>query len=103
VNRVVYSSAAIAIYGWDDVHAWRLITRTRLFFENSSPKSRPEFNSGNGNGRHLTIVEIVEFVELGRLNPDELVTPGIYVDRVVAVAEFQAPVERRPIKEHAQS
>jgi hypothetical protein len=31
------------------------------------------------------------------------VTPGIYVDRVVAVAEFQAPVERRPIQEHAQS
>ena len=50
----------------------------------------------------LTIVEVEEFVELVHLNPDEIVTPGIYVNRVVVVSGFQKPIERRFILEHAQ-
>jgi 3-oxoacid CoA-transferase subunit A len=50
----------------------------------------------------LTIVEVEEFVELGQLDPDEIVTPGIYVDRVVVGAAFQRPIERRFINEPAQ-
>jgi 3-oxoadipate CoA-transferase alpha subunit len=33
----------------------------------------------------LTVVQVEEFVELGQLDPEGVVTPGIYVDRVVAV------------------
>ena len=50
----------------------------------------------------LTIVEVEEFVELVQLNPYEIVTPGIYVNRVVVVSEFPKPIERRFILEHAQ-
>ncbi|OZB89118.1 MAG: 3-oxoadipate CoA-transferase, partial [Microbacterium sp. 14-71-5] len=34
-----------------------------------------------------TIVQVDEFVELGALDPERVVTPGIFVDRVVAVGE----------------
>jgi 3-oxoadipate CoA-transferase alpha subunit len=34
----------------------------------------------------LTVVQVKEFVELGRLDPETIVTPGIFVDRVVEVA-----------------
>jgi 3-oxoadipate CoA-transferase alpha subunit len=34
----------------------------------------------------LTVVQVREFVELGELDPEAVVTPGIFVDRVVEVA-----------------
>ncbi|MDP9460542.1 MAG: 3-oxoacid CoA-transferase subunit A [Actinomycetota bacterium] len=34
----------------------------------------------------LTVVQVSEFVELGELDPECVVTPGIFVDRVVQVA-----------------
>ncbi len=33
----------------------------------------------------LTVVQVDEFVELGELDPEAIVTPGIFVDRVVRV------------------
>jgi 3-oxoadipate CoA-transferase alpha subunit len=33
----------------------------------------------------LTVVQVAEFVELGELDPETVVTPGIFVDRVVEV------------------
>ena len=33
----------------------------------------------------LTVVQVREFVELGDLDPECIVTPGIFVDRVVEV------------------
>ena len=35
----------------------------------------------------LTVVEVTEFAELGDLDPEVVVTPGIFVDRVVRVEE----------------
>ena len=32
-----------------------------------------------------TIVQVKEIVELGALNPEHIITPGIFVQRVVAV------------------
>jgi 3-oxoadipate CoA-transferase alpha subunit len=33
----------------------------------------------------LTVVQVREFVELGELDPECIVTPGVFVDRVVQV------------------
>jgi 3-oxoadipate CoA-transferase alpha subunit len=33
----------------------------------------------------LTVVQVREFVELGELDPEVVVTPGVFVDRVVRV------------------
>ena len=42
------------------------------------------FNETMAGAAKVTIVEVDEVVELGELGPEEIVTPGIYVDRVVA-------------------
>ena len=36
-----------------------------------------------GTSRTLNIAEVDEVVELGELNPERVVTPGIWVDRIV--------------------
>jgi 3-oxoadipate CoA-transferase alpha subunit len=35
----------------------------------------------------LTVAQVDEIVELGDLDPEAIATPGLYVDRVVAVGE----------------
>lgn len=35
----------------------------------------------------LTIVEVFEIVEVGELDPETVITPGIYVDRIVKIPE----------------
>lgn len=41
----------------------------------------------------VTIVEVPEIVTLGSLDPEVIVTPGIYVDRLVQVAELEGKRE----------
>lgn len=38
----------------------------------------------------FTIAEVLEIVEPGELNPEEIVTPGVYVDRIVLVPDEDA-------------
>jgi len=42
------------------------------------------FNAVMAGAAKVTIAEVDEIVELGELDPEVIVTPGIYVDRVVA-------------------
>jgi 3-oxoadipate CoA-transferase alpha subunit len=44
----------------------------------------------------VTIAEVDEIVELGELDPEAIVTPGVYVDRVVARPK-EAPVQEGEI------
>ena len=80
------------------IKAWKADRHGNLVFR----KTARNFNPAMATASELTIVEVEEFVKLGQLSPDEIVTPGIYVDRIVVGAEFQKPIESRFIKEHAQ-
>ncbi len=44
---------------------------------------------------HITIAEVEELVEPGKLNPEHIDTPGVFVQRVVAVGETGKQIERR--------
>lgn len=48
-------------------------------------KSCRNFNPVMAMGAETTIVEVDEIVELGELDPENIITPGIFVDRVVQV------------------
>jgi 3-oxoadipate CoA-transferase, alpha subunit len=48
-------------------------------------KSARNFNPVMAMAADLTVVQVKEFVELGALDPEAIVTPGIFVDRVVKV------------------
>ena len=48
-------------------------------------KSARNFNPVHATAAELTIAQVSETVELGELDPELIVTPGIYVDRIVKV------------------
>jgi 3-oxoadipate CoA-transferase alpha subunit len=50
-------------------------------------KSARNFNPVMATAGHPTIVEVDEIVELGQLDPEAVVTPGIFVDRVYCAKE----------------
>ena len=48
-------------------------------------KSARNFNPVMAMAAELTVVEVDEMVELGKMDPEAVVTPSIFVDRVVVV------------------
>jgi 3-oxoadipate CoA-transferase, alpha subunit len=50
-------------------------------------KSARNFNPIMAMAADLTVVEVTHFVELGELDPEAVVTPGIFVDRVFVLGE----------------
>ncbi len=61
------------------------------------------FNETMAGAAKVTIVEVDEVVELGELGPEEIVTPGIYVDRVVARPKEYTGIEGEISKEAKES
>jgi 3-oxoacid CoA-transferase subunit A len=46
----------------------------------------------------LTIAEVEELVEPGELDPDHIITPGIYVNRILVGGTYRKPIESEFIK-----
>ena len=46
----------------------------------------------------ITVVEVEEIVEPGELTPDQIHTPGIYVDRIIQ-GTFEKRIEKRTVRE----
>lgn len=49
----------------------------------------------------ITIAEVEELVEVGQLDPDEIHTPGIYVQRLYQGAHFEKRIEQRTTRAKA--
>lgn len=45
----------------------------------------------------ITVVEVEEIVEPGELEPSQIHTPGIYVDRVI-LGHFEKRIEQRTVR-----
>ncbi|SBS31901.1 putative succinyl-CoA:3-ketoacid coenzyme A transferase subunit A [Marinomonas spartinae] len=56
------------------------------------------FNPLAATAGKITVVEVEEIVDVGELEPSQIHTPGIYVDRVV-LGTFEKRIEKRTIKE----
>jgi 3-oxoacid CoA-transferase subunit A len=46
----------------------------------------------------ITIAEVEELVDVGQLDPDAIVTPGIYVKRILEGALYEKRIERRTLR-----
>ncbi len=53
------------------------------------------FNQAIATAGAITIAEVEELVPAGELDPDQIHTPGIYVDRVVLGRDYRKPIEFR--------
>jgi len=46
----------------------------------------------------ITIAEVEELVEVGELDPDQVHTPGIYVQRIIQGTNYQKHIEQRTVR-----
>ena len=58
-------------------------------------KTARNFNPIMATAARVTIAEVEEIVEPGAIDPDHVITPGVYVQRLVAGAHYEKRIERR--------
>lgn len=73
------------------VKAWRGDTHGNLIYR----RTANNFNQAMATAARLTIAEVEELVPAGQLDPDQIHTPGIYVQRILQGASYQKPIEFR--------
>jgi 3-oxoacid CoA-transferase subunit A len=61
-------------------------------------KTARNFNPMMATAARVTIAEVEHLVELGELDPDSVVTPGIYVQRIIEGADYEKRIERRTVR-----
>ncbi|MCP3672996.1 MAG: CoA transferase subunit A [Gammaproteobacteria bacterium] len=75
------------------VKAWKADTMGNLVYRKTAMNFNPEIATAG----KMTIVEVEEIVEAGELDPAEIHTPGIYVQRVIK-GSFEKRIEQRTIR-----
>jgi 3-oxoacid CoA-transferase subunit A len=76
------------------IKAWRGDRYGNLVYR----KTARNFNPAMATAADLTIAEVEELVEPGELDPDHIVTPGIYVNRILVGAKYRKPIESKFIQ-----
>ena len=73
------------------VHAWKGDTEGNLVYR----KTARNFNPMMATAAKLTIAEVENLVQPGEFDPDHVVTPGVYVQRIVHVEKAEKRIEQR--------
>jgi 3-oxoacid CoA-transferase subunit A len=76
------------------VKAWRGDRHGNLIYR----KTARNFNPMMATAARITIAEVEELVEPGELEPDAIMTPGIYVKRIVKGEHYERRIERRTVR-----
>ena len=80
------------------IKAWKGDRAGNLIYR----KTARNFNPMMATAAAITIAEVEELVETGTLDPDAVVTPGIYVQRIFqgndAAARYEKRIERRTVR-----
>ncbi len=80
------------------VKAWKADRYGNLIFR----KTARNFNPLAATAGKITVVEVEEIVEVGELDPDQIHTPGIYVNRVIQ-GTFEKRIEQRTVRTSSSS
>ena len=75
------------------VKAWRGDHLGNLVYN----KTARNFNPMMAAAGRVTIAEVEELVEIGEFDPDQVHTPSIYVQRVIACDNYEKRIERRTV------
>ena len=79
------------------VKAWRGDPNGNLIYRDTARN----FNPLAAMAGRVTIAEVEELVGVGDLDPNEVHTPGIFVQRIVEGAGYEKPIERLRVREAA--
>ncbi len=73
------------------VHAWKGDREGNLVYR----KTARNFNPMMASAGKVTVAEVEHLVEPGEIDPDHIITPGIFVQRIVHVPHAQKHIEQR--------
>jgi 3-oxoacid CoA-transferase subunit A len=79
------------------VHAWKADTEGNLVFR----KTARNFNPIMATAGEVTVAQVEHLVEPGEIEPDSIMTPGIFVNRIVHVPDVTKRIEQRTVRKHA--
>lgn len=76
------------------VKAWKGDTWGNLVYR----KTARNFNPMMATAGKITIAEVEELVQPGELDPDQIHTPGIFVQRIFQGKDYEKPIEQRTLR-----
>jgi 3-oxoacid CoA-transferase subunit A len=79
------------------VHAWRADPEGNLVYR----KTARNFNPIMATAARLTVAEVEELVEPGTLDPDHVITPGVFVQRIVKLETVDKRIEQKTTRKRA--
>jgi 3-oxoacid CoA-transferase subunit A len=79
------------------IKAWKGDKWGNLIFR----KTARNFSPMMATAAKVTIVEVEHLVEVGELDPDQVMTPSIYVKRIFQGKDYEKRIERRTLRKKA--
>jgi 3-oxoacid CoA-transferase subunit A len=79
------------------VHAWKADTEGNLVYR----KTARNFNPIMATAARAVVVEVEQLVESGQIDPDHIITPGIYVNRIVKLDHVEKRIEQCTVRKAA--
>ena len=76
------------------VHAWKADPEGNLVYR----KTARNFNPMMAAAAAVTVAEVEEMVAPGAFDPDHIVTPGVYVKRLVKLEHVEKRIEQRTVR-----
>ena len=77
------------------VKAWKGDTEGNLVYR----KTARNFNPMMATAGRVTVAEVEELVAPGTLDPDQIHTPGIFVQRILRGRHYVKPIEQRTVRQ----
>ena len=79
------------------VHAWKADTEGNLVYR----KTARNFNPIMATAAKVTVAEVEHLVQPGEIDPDHIITAGIFVQRIVHPKSLQKRIEQRTVRKRA--
>jgi 3-oxoacid CoA-transferase subunit A len=76
------------------VHAWQGDSEGNLVYR----KTARNFNPMMATAGKVTVAEVEHLLEPGQINPDHIITPGVFVQRMIHVPNAKKHIEQRTIR-----
>ena len=81
------------------VHAYLADTEGNLVYR----KTARNFNPPMATAGKVTVAEVENLVEPGKINPDHIITPGIYVQRIIHTPNATKHIEQRTVRKRQKA
>ncbi|WP_375458743.1 CoA transferase subunit A [uncultured Enterovirga sp.] len=79
------------------VHAWKGDTEGNLVYR----KTARNFNPMMASAAKVTVAQVEHLVRPGEIDPDHIITPGIYVKRMIHVPQAEKRIEQRTTRKRS--